>query len=883
MVKYLFPIKQLESEKDRIQSRLMIIAGLIIIIYALILTLSPTIRNHSENKNYLGGHWLGVVVWSAVFSILHRLSIKKLTQRDPYLLPVVALLSGIGLMTIWRLYPSLGLRQTIWLGLAALFVIAGILFPAFLDSLSRYKYLWLISGLVLTALTIFLGSNPSGNGPTLWLNFLGIHFQPSELLKLLLIAFLAGYFTDHISITLGKFEAIFPHLIVIGIALLLLLFQRDLGTASIFLLLYLAMLYAASGEKIILWLTPLLILILGLVGYLFLDIVKIRIDTWLKPFADPTGASYQVIQSMIAIAEGNLIGTGAGLGSPNLIPVAVSDFIFSAIAEEMGFLGVMVISISIIIFLYRGTKIVIATQNSFHRYLALGLIYYFGIQSILIIGGNIGLLPLTGVTLPFISYGGSSLLTSFIAFLILWSISDQIDNNVKSPHINHPRFILTSWLMVAVLIIEIFTTSLISFWFRTSLVDRPENPRWVIHDRYSPRGDILDRNNRIIITNTEQDGHYERTSFHIPLYPVVGYTNSLFGQTGIEASMFSYLRGYEGYSFKTQIWHDLIYNQPPAGLDVRLTLDLDLQKRADELLTNAINVSPASTAILMNANSGEILVMASHPYFDAGNLESDWDNLKEDQNAPLINRATQGNYPPGAALLPFVAGAQIELIQQYPEPATLLPHTDLDLDCANSVGTELTWQNTISNGCRIIQFELGKLSGVDLLLNIYEDLGLFSEPNLPVEVAESGVPLISEELAFYLGEGFNVSPLQMALAASALTNEGVLPEPRLVNAFQDSEGNWNTLPSFVESKQAIPPVISSQMTNLLTSQDASIWQITAFGINEEDEPITWFIGGTTADWQGEPIVVVIALEAEAPGLAESIGEALMEEASLLSN
>jgi len=197
MVKYLFPIKGLESEKDRIQSRLMIIAGLIIIIYALILTLSPTIRNHSENKNYLGGHWLGVVVWSAVFSILHRLSIKKLTQRDPYLLPVVALLSGIGLMTIWRLYPSLGLRQTIWLGLAALFVIAGILFPAFLDSLSRYKYLWLISGLVLTGLTIFLGSNPSGNGPTLWLNFLGIHFQPSELLKLLLIAFLAGYFTDH--------------------------------------------------------------------------------------------------------------------------------------------------------------------------------------------------------------------------------------------------------------------------------------------------------------------------------------------------------------------------------------------------------------------------------------------------------------------------------------------------------------------------------------------------------------------------------------------------------------------------------------------------------------------------------------------------------------
>ncbi|MEA3327143.1 MAG: FtsW/RodA/SpoVE family cell cycle protein [Chloroflexota bacterium] len=879
----LIPINQLESKKNQTQSRLMIIAGLIIITYAVILTLAPSIRNHSDNETCLWGHWLGVIVWVVVFSILHRLSINKLSKRDPYLLPIVALLSAIGLMTIWRLYPNLGLRQSIWLALSALVVIAGIQFPGLIDSLRRYKYIWLISGLLLTALTIFLGSNPSGNGPTLWLNFLGIHFQPSEILKLVLVAYLAGYFTDRISVTLGEFEGVFPHLIVTGIALLLLVFQRDLGTASIFLMLYLAMLYATRGEKLILWLTPLLILILGLVGYHFLDIVKIRIDTWLNPLVDPTGTSYQIIQSIMAIAEGNLIGTGVGLGSPNLIPVAVSDFIFSAIAEEMGFLGATLIILLIIIFLYRCTKIVIATQNSFHRYLALGLIFYFGIQSIFIIGGNIGLLPLTGVTLPFVSYGGSSLLTSFIAFLILWSISNQIEDEGKPTQINHPRLILINGLMMVVLLGEILTTSLISFWLRNSLVDRPDNPRWVIDDRYSPRGDILDRDNQIIITNTEQYGQYERTSNHIPLYPVVGYTDPLYGQTGIEASMFSYLRGYEGYPFKTQFWHDLIYNQPPEGLDVRLTLDLDLQKKADELLTNAMNTAPASTAILMNANSGEILVMASHPYFDAGILESRWEDLIKDQNAPLINRAAQGKYPPGSALLPFIAGSQIDLIQQHPDPATLLPSTDLDLDCARSVGNELTWQNIISNGCQNVQFELGKISGVDLLLNIYKNFGFFSEPNLSLDVADADTPIISEETTFYYGGGFNISPLQMALALSAFSNDGILPEPRIVNAYQDSNGKWNTLPSFDESEHAISPIISSQLTRLLKSPDTAMWQVTALATNEEDEPITWFLGGTSTDWQGEPIVVVIVLEAEAPELAESIGEALMEEAILLSN
>jgi len=786
-------------------------------------------------------------------------------------------------MIIWRLYPNLGLRQTIWLAVSAIIFVAVISFPSFLKALQRYKYIWLISGLLLTTLTLFFGSNPGGNGPALWLNFIGIHFQPSEFLKLLLITYLAGYFTERIAITLGSLESLLPHLIITGITLLLLVFQRDLGTAAIFLLIYLSMLFAARGKKIILWLTPPLILLLGVFGYLFLDVVRLRIETWLRPFADTAGASYQIVQSMIAIAEGDLFGTGFGLGSPTLVPVSVSDFIFSAISEELGFLGSMVIILLIILFIYRGTKIAISAKNSFHKYLALGLLFYFGIQSVLIIGGNIGLLPLTGVTLPFISYGGSSLITSFIALAILLVISDQVEVENKSHQLTQPRLILINGMVIAALVIEIIATSFLSFWFRPTLVDSQDNPRWVIDDLYSPRGNILDRDIRMIISNSEKDGQYQRISNHVPLYPVVGYTNAMYGQTGIEESMYPYLRGYEGHSFNTTLWHDLIYNQPPSGLDIRLTLDLDLQQKADELFSEAKNDASSGAAIMMNANTGEILIMASHPYFDAGNLETEWDKLIQEQNAPLLNRATQGKYPPGSALLPFVAGTQIDFIYQHSEPEEFLPFTKITALCATPLSSNPTWNSILVNGCQSVQLEFAERTDARSLMNLYQDIGLFSEPNLPLDIPEADTPDISQDTAFFLGSNFHISPIQMAIAASALSNNGLLPEPRLINAHQLGDGTWSTFPGFEENKRVLSPELTSQITDLFSTQDGAFWSVTSIVINEEEGPITWFVGGTPADWQGDPYVIVIVLEDDSPNIAASIGTSLLESVINFSN
>ncbi|MFN2305294.1 MAG: FtsW/RodA/SpoVE family cell cycle protein, partial [Anaerolineales bacterium] len=322
---------------NHIQQRLMIIAGIIIVIYAIILSIAPSIKFHSgfDQLNYL--HWAGVFVWIATFSFLHFQSTRLLTHRDPFILPITALLSGFGLLTIWRLYPELGQRQSIWLILAGILFFTGIKFSDLLTYLRRYKYLWLTLGLMLTLLTIFWGTNPGGSGPKLWLRIFNVHFQPSEPLKLLLIIFLAGFFTDRLLAVYGKARTLLPTFFLTGIALLLLVYQQDLGTASIFLLLYFGMLYISRGNKWMIGLVPALVLLTGLMGYFLVDIVQIRIDSWLNPFSDPSGASYQVIQSLIGIAEGGLIGTGVGLGNPRLIPVSVSDFIFSAIAEELGF------------------------------------------------------------------------------------------------------------------------------------------------------------------------------------------------------------------------------------------------------------------------------------------------------------------------------------------------------------------------------------------------------------------------------------------------------------------------------------------------------------------------------------------------------------------
>jgi cell division protein FtsW (lipid II flippase) len=388
---------------------------------------------------------------------------RTLPDHDPYLLPLVYFLTGWGLLLIWRLEPYFGLRQAIWLIIATIVMIAIVLLPGDLRWLRRYRYTWLLGGLILTALTLVFGVNPSGFGERLWLGCCGLYLQPAEVLKLLLTVFLASYLADRReplfqTVPVSQAESsdggripnqqsvnyqppatnpqspvpnpqswhyFFPLLLMWGFSILLLVSQRDLGMSTLFFAVFLVMLYLASGRVSYVILGLSLLVLAGVAGYYLFDVVRLRVEAWWNPWLDPSGRSFQIVQSLIAFANGDLLGRGPGLGAPTLIPVAHSDFIFSTLGEEWGLIGV-VGAISLQGFLiFRGIHIAIQARGTFQQLLAGGLAALIGLQALLIMGGVTKLIPLTGVTLPFLSYGGSSLVTHFCMIGLLLRLSSH--------------------------------------------------------------------------------------------------------------------------------------------------------------------------------------------------------------------------------------------------------------------------------------------------------------------------------------------------------------------------------------------------------------------------------------------------------------------------
>lgn len=386
--------------------------------------------------------WLAAafLVWSACFAVAHRFLNRHQRGRDPLLLPVAALLSGLGLIEIARLAPNFLGRQLGWLVVSTVMLVLVLSAPSDLKWLRRYKYTWLLAGLLLLALTFIVGVNPEGSGLTLWLGgALGIFFQPAELLKLLFVAYLAAYLAEkrEVARSLGlpsgqqhylTLPYLTPLLAMWGVALILLMAQQDLGAAVLLYLAFLIMLYLASGQARYLFVGGALLIAAAIGGYLFIGRVHARMATWLNPWADAGGSSYQIVQSLIALGSGDRIGVGLGQGWPDVIlPAAHTDMPLAAIGEELGLLGTLGVVACFAIFTVRGLRVASLARTTFGRLLAAGLASIVGLQAWIIMAGNANLAPLTGVTLPFVSYGGSSLLMSFIILGLLLQISADRD------------------------------------------------------------------------------------------------------------------------------------------------------------------------------------------------------------------------------------------------------------------------------------------------------------------------------------------------------------------------------------------------------------------------------------------------------------------------
>lgn len=385
--------------------------------------------------------WLDVlllVVWAACAAGGHALLERRLPRRDPLLFPLVMFLGGWGLVLIDRLTPYFAQRQVVWLVIGVAAMLAAALTPRLLRWLRAYRYLLLFGGLALLVATIAFGQNPSGdvNAPQLWLGFGDVYFQPSELLKIVLVAFLASYLAEQYPALRGTAlvgperrlafspRVLGPILLMWGLSVVFLVWQRDLGTAVLFFVVFLALLYVAAGEWLILLGGAVLIVLAGIAGYYAFAVVELRIDVWLNPWPEADNRAYQIVQSLMAFAAGGPFGQGIGQGLPTFIPVVHSDFVFAAIAEEWGLLGVIAVVAVIAILVMRGLQTAtIQRGRPFQTLLAVGLSTLLATQSLLIMGGVLKLAPLTGVTLPFLSYGGSSLVTNFVIVGLLLRLS----------------------------------------------------------------------------------------------------------------------------------------------------------------------------------------------------------------------------------------------------------------------------------------------------------------------------------------------------------------------------------------------------------------------------------------------------------------------------
>ncbi|MBZ0293770.1 MAG: FtsW/RodA/SpoVE family cell cycle protein [Anaerolineae bacterium] len=398
----------------------------------------------------LSRHWLHWFVWVAC-ALAGKYALDRwLPRRDQLIFPLVMFLSGWGLIIINRLAPTFADRQALWMVIAtfALLMMAVLRQP--LNWLRSYRYTMLIIGLCLLIATIVLGRNPSGQAgaPELWLGIGPIFFQPSEALKIILVAFLASYLAEqHPALRTEQLagdprRVVFspriagPILLMWGISIVILVWQRDLGTASLFFIVFLILLYVASGSLMILVSGFLLTLLAGFVAYHLFSVVQLRVDIWLNPWPEADSRAYQIVQSLLAFASGAIWGQGIGHGSPGFIPVVHSDFVFAALGEEWGLVGVTVCTAAIATLVARGLRTAIhQNQHPFRALLAVGLSMLIGIQSLMIMAGVLKLIPLTGVTLPFVSYGGSSLLASFvIAGLLL-----RLSSSEEYPYAAHAR------------------------------------------------------------------------------------------------------------------------------------------------------------------------------------------------------------------------------------------------------------------------------------------------------------------------------------------------------------------------------------------------------------------------------------------------------------
>ncbi|MGA9276708.1 FtsW/RodA/SpoVE family cell cycle protein [Ilumatobacter sp.] len=408
----------------------------LIILAASITALAYTIASLGTNAEIPPGIFGFVAILLGLLLIAHLAVRKFAVGADATLLPLAALLHGIGFVMITRLDDTLAGLQSLWSLLAVGTFVGVLIIVRRVTDLARFRWTFFAAGAIGLLLPMVPGLGSNINGARIWVSVGAINFQPGEFAKIALAIFFAAYFADNRELIAAKTwrvgpvhlpepRFILPVVVAWGFAVVVMVGQRDLGSSLLFFTLFVVMIWVSTEQ--VGWLLLGAVMFAGAAYFAWTQFghVQTRVDIWIDPWSDSLDKGYQIVQSLFGLADGGVTGTGLGRGNPNQVPEAQNDFIFASIGEELGLIGATAILMSYLLIIGAGLRTALRTDREFEKLLAVGLTTIIGVQAFIIIGGVIKLVPLTGITLPFVSYGGSSLVSNYILLALLMRVSDS--------------------------------------------------------------------------------------------------------------------------------------------------------------------------------------------------------------------------------------------------------------------------------------------------------------------------------------------------------------------------------------------------------------------------------------------------------------------------
>jgi cell division protein FtsW (lipid II flippase)/cell division protein FtsI/penicillin-binding protein 2 len=841
------------------------------------------------------------------FGLAHLAARRFAPGADPALLPLAAVLCGLGLAVLTRLDAadggSLAPAQALWLlaGIAAL-VATLVLVPS-LERLARFKYSIMLLALTLLLLPAVVGREI--NGARLWIRFAGLSFQPAEVAKILMVLFLAAYLAENrevlsvstkriLRMWLPPARQLGPLVVMWAVSLVVLVAEKDLGSSLLFFGIFLAMVYVATGRPAYV-LAGALMFAAGAVGaYVLFAHVRARIGVWIDPFADAQGKGYQLVQSLFSLAAGGVTGTGLARGVPDRIPYVATDFIFSAIGEELGLLGGVAVVTAYLALCMRGLATAIRSRSDMAALTAAGLVASLGLQTFVIVGGVTRLIPLTGITLPFVSYGGSSILSNFILLGLLMRAGDDAPaGSVEPVSIGNTgvlgrlalsrRLTRVAWMVAALTGALVANLTYLQVIAAPALTADPRNTRNLEKEMRSERGAILTRDGAVLASSVPAAGLYRRT------YPsgrlaahVIGYYSARYGRAGLEGALNDTLAGHRDFATFADAMDEAL-GRPVPGSDAVLTIDSRIQRAAESALAGR-----RGACVVLDPRTGAVLALASSPSYDPASVDARWAELSGSSGeAPLVDRAIASLYPPGSTFkIVTLTGA---LSSKTAGPSTVYPAPPV-LEIGGGKVTNFegsgygssTLAKATASSINTVFAQVAVQLGAERLVQQARAYGLDSPVPFELAVRPSLMPApelmtkwetawagVGQPVGASAVKGPVVTPLQMALISSGVANGGIVMRPYLLARTQDASGKTiaSTKPSrlTVATDAATAATVRDLMVSVVKSGSgtrAAIKGVQVAGKTgtaelDKGKPHAWFIGFAPADDPRVAVAVIV--------------------------